>query len=59
MKVYSVSYWDPCNGMQGRSENRGLFATRELAQSYVEPRIQGKDNWDKNAYTIHEIEVAE
>jgi hypothetical protein len=65
MKVYRVWYWDPCNGMNSRSEDKGIFATLDAAQTYVNERIgepgstRRKDNWDHDAYRIQTIEVHE
>ncbi len=53
-KVYHVSYWDPCNGMSGHTQSRGYFATKELADKYIEPLAVG---WDQNAYSVREIPV--
>lgn len=56
MKVYHVTYWDPCNGMGGRSQSCGHFASRDLAEGYIAPRARG---WDVNAYSVSEIDVIE
>jgi hypothetical protein len=65
-KVYRVSYWDPCNGMNSRSQNKGLFRSREAAEAYVNERI-GKpgsakrldpNNWERDSYSITEVEVS-
>jgi hypothetical protein len=53
-KVYHVSYWDPCNGIGGRSQSHGYFATEELANQYIEPRAVG---WDQNAYSVYPYAV--
>jgi hypothetical protein len=63
--VFRVSYWDPCNGINGRSADKGLFASRELAQAYINERVGepgspqrlNPDNWDRDAYRIIEIPV--
>lgn len=65
--VYQVSYWDPCNGIGGRSQDKGLFATREAAEKFINDRVGepgsaqrlDPNNWDRDAYSITEKEVAE
>ncbi len=67
MKVYQVWYWDPCNGMGGRSDNKGLFTTREAAQAFINERVgepgsvkrNDPNNWEHDAYRITEVEVNE
>lgn len=63
--VFRVSYWDPCNGINGRSQDKGVFSTREAAQKYINDRVGipgsmkrlNPDNWDRDAYRITEIPV--
>ena len=67
MKVYRVWYWDPCNGIGGRSQDKGLFGNRQAAQKYINDRVGepgsaqrlNPDNWDRDAYRITEEEVSE
>lgn len=64
-KVFQVWYWDPCNGIGGRSENKGIYKSREAAQAFINERVGepgspkrlDPNNWDRDAYRISEIEV--
>ena len=64
-KVYQVRYWDPCNGIGGRSQSKGHFATREAAERFINDKVGepgsakrlDPNNWDRDAYSISEIEV--
>lgn len=64
-KVYQVWYWDPCNGIGGRSQSKGLFVTREAAQEYINERVGepgsakrlNPNNWERDAYRISEMKV--
>jgi hypothetical protein len=65
MNVYRVWYWDPCNGINGRSADKGMFSTREAAQKYINDRVGepgsarrlNPDNWERDSYTIQEVPV--
>lgn len=54
--VYQVWYWDPCNGMGGKSRDMGLFATPERAQEWIDGH-RDPDPMEDNAYTIKPRQV--
>lgn len=67
--VFKVTYFDPCNGMNSSSVSKGLFDTRESAESYINEKIGmpgsakrlNPNNLDAvtNAYRIKELEMSE
>jgi hypothetical protein len=65
MQVYRVWYWDPCNGIGGRSQDKGIFHSREAAQAYINDKVgapgssrrMDPDNWERDSYRIEPIEV--
>lgn len=54
-KVYQVYYWDPCNGMSGRSEFKGTWADEKAAQAYADEHNKGA--WMQNSHTVRPLEV--
>jgi hypothetical protein len=65
-KAFRVWYWDPCNGMNSRSQDKGLFKSREAAQKFINDRVGepgsvkrlSPDNWERDSYSIQEVEFS-
>ena len=60
-----VWYWDPCNGIGGRSQEKGFFKNRQAAQEYINERVGepgsrrrlDPNNWERDSYRIEELDV--
>lgn len=63
-ELVRVWYWNPCNGIGGRSEDKGVF-TKEAAERYINERVgepgsakrNNPNNWDRDAYSMVPVEV--
>lgn len=64
-RVFRIWYWDPCNGMGGRSKDCGTFKHRKDAEAFINeqvgepgsPKRLDENNWDRDAYRVEVIEL--